>query len=53
LGLTAAELDPAHKNRISHRGLHCALLAGEGWRIGIDELNDEIEIAATSGSQLT
>jgi XTP/dITP diphosphohydrolase len=27
LGLTAAELDPAHKNRISHRGQALAMLA--------------------------
>ncbi len=27
LGVTAAELDPAHKNRISHRGLALQALA--------------------------
>jgi XTP/dITP diphosphohydrolase len=34
LGVTAAELDPAHKNRISHRGLALNALAGRlaGWR---------------------
>jgi XTP/dITP diphosphohydrolase len=33
LGMTAAELDPAHKNRISHRGLAVAALAVKlpGW----------------------
>jgi XTP/dITP diphosphohydrolase len=33
LGVTAAELDPAHKNRISHRGLALNALAGKlaGW----------------------
>jgi XTP/dITP diphosphohydrolase len=33
LGVTAAELDPAHKNRISHRGRALALLASrlERW----------------------
>jgi XTP/dITP diphosphohydrolase len=34
LGVTAAELDPAHKNRISHRGLALNALAEKlaGWR---------------------
>ena len=34
LGVTAAELDPAHKNRISHRGLALNALAERlaGWR---------------------
>ena len=34
LGVTAAELDRAHKNRISHRGLALAALAGKlaDWR---------------------
>ena len=34
LGVTAAELDPAHKNRISHRGLAMQDLAQKlvGWR---------------------
>ena len=34
LGVTAAELDPAHKNRISHRGLALHALAGKltDWR---------------------
>ena len=34
LGVTAAELDGAHKNRISHRGLALAALAGKmaDWR---------------------
>jgi XTP/dITP diphosphohydrolase len=34
LGVTAAELDPAHKNRISHRGLALNALAKRlaGWR---------------------
>jgi XTP/dITP diphosphohydrolase len=34
LGVTAAELDPVHKNRISHRGLALSALAEKlvGWR---------------------
>ena len=34
LGVTAAELDPVHKNRISHRGLALGALAEKlaGWR---------------------
>ncbi len=34
LGVTAAELDPAHKNRISHRGLALNALVGKlaSWR---------------------
>ena len=34
LGVTAAELDPAHKNKISHRGLALQALAQKivGWR---------------------
>jgi XTP/dITP diphosphohydrolase len=34
LGVTAAELDPVHKNRISHRGLAMSALAERlaGWR---------------------
>jgi XTP/dITP diphosphohydrolase len=34
LGVTAAELDPAQKNRISHRGLALSTLAEKlaGWR---------------------
>ncbi len=42
LGLTAAELDPAHKNRISHRGLALRTLAATVGRLEL--MNSTIEI---------
>ena len=51
LALTAAELDPAHKNRISHRGLALACAWRRGWPIGIDEFDDRDQAGAACSSR--
>ena len=51
LGVTAAELDPVQKNRISHRGLALHVHWRKSWRVGVDDFDYQGQARAVGSAR--